>query len=48
MAKLVPTKKGYKRQVVYVETHNGVGAPAQALRIRQLMTDFEADMLIMD
>lgn len=47
-SRLAPTKRGYKRQVVYVETHNGVGAPAQALRIRQIMTDFEADMLIMD
>ena len=47
-ARLVPTKSGYRREIVYVETHNGVGAPAQALRIRQLMTDFEADMLIMD
>lgn len=46
--RLVPTKKGYKRQIVYVETHNGVGAPAQALRIRQVMTDFEADTLVMD
>lgn len=48
LGRLIPTRKGYKRQIVYVETHNGVGAPAQALRIRQLMTDFEADMLIMD
>lgn len=47
-SRLAPTKRGYKRQIVYVETHNGVGAPAQALRIRQIMTDFEADMLIMD
>ena len=33
LGRLIPTRKGYKRQIVYVETHNGVGAPAQALRI---------------
>lgn len=49
LARLLPTKtKGYERQVVYIEVHNGVGAPAQALRLRQLMTDFEADILVMD
>lgn len=49
LGRLLPTKnKGYERHIVYVEVHNGVGAPAQALRIRQLMTDFEADMLVMD
>lgn len=48
LCRLVPTNKYYRRQLVYVETHNGVGAISQALRIRQLMTDFEADTLIMD
>lgn len=48
-ARLIPTKsKGYKRQIVYIEIYNGVGAPAQALRIRQVMTDFCADALVMD
>lgn len=49
LCRLLPTKNnGYERNIVYVEVHNGVGAPAQALRIRQIMTDFEADTLIMD
>lgn len=49
LCRLIPTKtKGYERHIVYVEVHNGSGAPAQALRIRQLMTDFDADMLVMD
>lgn len=48
-ARLIPKRgKGYERQVVYHEICNGVGAPAQALRIRQVMTDFEADTLVMD
>jgi len=47
--RLIPTKtKGYERQIVYIEIHNGVGAPEQALRIRQLMSDFDSDMLVMD
>lgn len=49
LCRLIPTKSGgYERRLVYSEVHNGVGAPAQALRIRQLMTDFEADTLVMD
>lgn len=49
LCRLIPTKNnGYERHIVYCEVHNGVGAPAQALRIRQIMTDFEADMLVMD
>lgn len=49
LCRLIPTKsKGYERHIVYVEIHNGAGAPAQALRIRQLMTDFDVDTLIMD
>lgn len=48
-ARLIPKRgKGYERQIVYHEICNGVGAPAQALRIRQVMTDFEADTLVMD
>lgn len=49
VARLIPKRgKGYERQIVYSEISNGVGAPAQALRIRQIMTDFEADTLVMD
>lgn len=48
-ARLIPKRgKGYERQIVYHEICNGVGAPEQALRIRQVMTDFEADTLVMD
>lgn len=48
-ARLIPKRgKGYERQIVYHEICNGVGAPTQALRIRQVMTDFEADTLVMD
>lgn len=48
-ARLLPVNgKGYVRNIVYLETHNGVTGPVQALRLRQLMSDFEADILVMD
>lgn len=48
-ARLLPTaNKGYVRNIVYLETLNGITGPAQALRLRQLMTDFEADALVLD
>lgn len=37
-----------KRQVVYLESLNGGDTVAQAIRLKQLFADFEADYLVMD
>lgn len=44
---LVSGKK-YERQEVYIESHNGVSLDKQAIRLRQLIEDFEADVLVLD
>lgn len=38
----------YERQEVYVESFEGVDTTSQAIRIRQIMEDFEADYLVLD
>lgn len=46
--RFIPTKEGYKRQIVYMESHNGENSIKQAIRIRQLFADFEADYIVLD
>lgn len=46
--KLVPTKSGYERQVIYSESIEGGHTGDQALRIRQLFYDFDCDYIVLD
>ena len=46
--KLVPTKKGYERQIIYIETYDGGHSTLQAIRIRQLFDDFDCDYIVLD
>lgn len=46
--RLLPTHKGYRREVVYIESFSGANSIAQSLRIKQVFYDFEADAMIMD
>ncbi len=46
--RLLPDKETYKRQVVHIESYNGANSDQQALRLKQLFYDFEADKLILD
>lgn len=39
---------GYRRQVVYLEAHNGGETAWQAIRIKQLFADFDADYCVLD
>ena len=41
-------KKGYRRQVVYMEAVHGGETMRQAVRIKQLYTDFQADYCVLD
>lgn len=46
--RLLPTHKGFFRELVYMESFSGVDSITQALRLKQLFYDFEADTLILD
>jgi hypothetical protein len=44
----LPTAKGYEREYVYMESHHGEHTEKQALRIKQIYYDFEADYIVLD
>ena len=44
----LPTAKGYEREYVYLESHQGEHTGKQALRIKQIYHDFEADYIVLD
>ena len=46
--RLLPTTKGYQREVVYIESFNGINTEIQALRLKQIYYEFEADYVIID
>lgn len=46
--RLLPTHKGYFREVVYGESFSGENSILQSLRIKQLYTDFNADVIVLD
>jgi hypothetical protein len=46
--RLIPTKNGYDRHVVYMESMEGGHTVTQAIRIRQLFDDFDCDYLVLD
>ena len=44
----LPTLKGYHREYVYMESKQGEHTEKQALRIKQIYHDFEADYIVLD
>ncbi len=46
--RLLPTSKGYEREFVYMESHQGEHTGKQALRVKQIYYDFEADYIVLD
>jgi hypothetical protein len=47
-ARLLPTQKGYKIEVVYMESHNGENTIIQSLRVKQIWYDFGAEYIVLD
>lgn len=47
-ARLLPSKKGWQTDVVYMESHNGKNTTLQALRIKQIFEEFQGDTLVLD
>lgn len=48
IARLVPKKDGYDREIVYLETLEGTHTGQQALRIKQLFYDFDCQHIVLD
>lgn len=48
LMRMIPDRGKFKRYVVHIESHNGMKPKAQAIRIKQLFYDFEADWIILD
>ena len=46
--RLLPNGTSYQRQVPYIESMNGQHSEKQAIRLKQLYHDFEADYVVMD
>jgi hypothetical protein len=46
--RLLPTHKGYFREVCYGEAFSGVNSIKQSLRIKQVYHDFDADVIVLD
>lgn len=46
--RLVPTKDGYSHNIVYTESMHGKNTLLQALRIKQIFTDFSANYIVQD
>lgn len=48
LGRLLPSNGGREKQICYMESHNGMDATAQAVRLKQLFIEFEADKMIID
>lgn len=48
VARCLPTKAGYERQLMYIESSDGGHTNILANRIRQLFYDFDCDYLVLD
>lgn len=48
LMRVLPNGGKYERQVVYIESHNGLKPELQSLRIKQLFEEFEADYIALD
>lgn len=46
--RLLPTYKGYYRELVYMESYSGTDSITQGIRMKQLYYDFNADVLVLD
>jgi len=46
--RLTPSRKGWITEICYMESHNGKNTALQALRIKQIYKEFQADVLVLD
>lgn len=48
LLRMLPEGDRYKSEIVWMESHNGMTPEKQAVRLKELFEEFEADKLIMD
>lgn len=48
LLRVLPNGGDYERQLVHMETYNGMSPERQAIRLKQLFNDFEADYIVLD
>lgn len=48
LMRMLPNGDGYVREIVHIESYNGLSVEDQAIRIKRLFTEFECDKLIID
>ena len=48
LMRLIPSGQEYIREVSYIESFNGTHSEKQAIRLKQLFNDFEADYIALD
>jgi|WetSurSiteA1Bulk_404760.scaffolds.fasta_scaffold07260_2 hypothetical protein len=46
--RLLPSRKGWMTEIVYMESHNGKNTNLQALRIKQIYEEFQGNVLALD
>lgn len=46
--RILPDLDDFKREVVHIESHNGLSSTNQSIKLKELFYDFEADYLIID
>ena len=46
--RLIPSRDGYKRQVCYMESHEGMLTKKQSMRINRLFYEFDCDYIVID
>lgn len=46
--RLIPTSRGYHRELVFLESYSGENTVTQAFRVKQIYHDFEADYIVLD
>ncbi|GIU69828.1 MAG: hypothetical protein KatS3mg002_1064 [Candidatus Woesearchaeota archaeon] len=48
LIRLLPTHKGFIRELLYMESYSGINSLLLSLRIKQLFYDFEANYIVLD
>jgi len=48
LMRILPDRDSFKKEVVYLESHQGMKPELQAIRIKQLFYDFDVDCMIID
>lgn len=48
LLRMLPDGEEYRREIVHIESHNGLNSSKQATKLKELFYDFESDYIIID